>query len=72
MIQLHRVEFWGGPKDGEVYMNLSDPLKIMFFEEQDYAEPMKYIGPDGTETKLHKYELRKKNDKWCYIYQGLV
>lgn len=69
-----KIQFYGGPKDGEIMLNIVEVNYVLFFEEKESSKKVK--DPDLSPDKknfLHKYELVKKPDgNYIYNYKGIV
>lgn len=69
-----KIQFYGGPKDGEIMLNIVEVSKVVFYEEKQSSKKAKE--PDLTLDRrhfLHKYELLKRPDgNYVYNYKGIV
>lgn len=66
------MQFYGGPKDGEILINITQASNVLFYEEKESSKKVVDPSPDR-KFYLHKYELVEKPDgDFIYQYRGIV
>lgn len=73
-----RIEFFGGPKDGESYYSIIEPTPefICMDVYETEIDPAHFYSKvaefPGRTQKYHKYTLDWVNDKYVYKYNGVM
>lgn len=66
---MPRIEFFGGPKDGETFYSVVPPADLFLLMEGTlYEVDHELVNHPKRTIKYHKYELIENK----YIYRGVI